>query len=141
MPSSGRPTRCPSPARRARRIPPGSGTGSPGEAVEELLVPLEQPLRPRREVLVAPDPLDLGGQRLDNEGVDAGALDPGDGLGGVGQLVGEAHGGLLGHDIMIPRVRRIVKGHSVVTPWSQTQRNSVLPDGTPASLGTRTGQS
>jgi hypothetical protein len=38
-----------------------SGTGSPGEAVEQLLVPLEQALGPRREVLVTPDPLDLSG--------------------------------------------------------------------------------
>jgi hypothetical protein len=54
------------------------GTGSPGEPVEQLLVPLEEALRPRREVLIAPDPLHLGGQRFDNEGVDAGALDSGD---------------------------------------------------------------
>jgi hypothetical protein len=52
------------------------------------------------------DPLDLGFEGVNNQGVDAGARDPGDGFGIVGEFFRESDGGL--PDVL--RVRHRIVG-------------------------------
>ncbi len=73
--------------------------------VEDLPVALEQSVCSWGEVVVGTDSFDLGGERVDDELVDAVASDSGDSLGVVGEVVGQAHGRLLCHDLMISRLQ------------------------------------
>ncbi len=72
-----------------------------GQAVQQLGVSLEQFSRPAGEVLVDADSLDLRGEGVHDESVNAGPAHPGHGLGLVGKLFGQPNGRLLGHDTMM----------------------------------------
>jgi len=76
-----------------------------GEAFQRFSVAVEEPLGAAGEVLVLADPFDLGFEGVDDESVDAGAFDPGDGFGAVGEVFGEPNGGLLSHGVLISRYR------------------------------------
>lgn len=54
-----------------------------------------QPLGAVGGVDVLADPFDLGFEGVDDRGVDAGVVDPGDGFSVVGEVFGQANGGLL----------------------------------------------
>src|SRR5580704_14248540 len=91
-------------------VPPhGRCTASPAESVQQYLVSLQEPGGSSREVLVLANAGELGDQRLDDEGVDAGAVDPGNRLRLLGELLGEPYGRLLCHDHMISRFHDVTR--------------------------------
>jgi len=59
--------------------------------LDDLQLPVGQP---RVDLSVLADPFDLGFEGVDDQGVDDDAFDPGDGLSVVGEVFGQANGGL-----------------------------------------------
>ena len=72
---------------------------------QEFSVAFEEPLGAACEVFVLSDPFDLGREGIDDQGIDTRALNPGNGLSVLGEVIRQTDGGLLRHDLMISRYR------------------------------------